>query len=63
MMFIVKVLESLPLELLAFIVKVHSPLSVGVPEIVPVSASKLSPSGRVPLMLHDKGREPEAVIL
>ena len=54
---------SLPTPLLAFTVKVRVPAvpAAGVPEIAPVFAFRLRPSGRLPaVMLKDGAGKPEA---
>ncbi len=57
----VKSLVSSPAELAALTVKVKAPGSVGVPEIVPVFVSSVSPSGSVPSeRVHVMGVEPIA---
>jgi len=61
---IVIAIVSFPAELDALTVKLGVPTAVGVPVIIPVSASRLKPAGRAPLTIdHVNGVVPVAVNL
>jgi hypothetical protein len=55
---------SFPAPFVALTVNVEIPAAVGVPEITPVSAFSVSPSGSAPLsILHVMGASPDAMIV
>lgn len=57
---VAEVLVSVPAELVALIENVYEPATVGVPETVPVEASKVKPVGNVPTTLYVGAGKPPA---